>query len=65
MYQFWPSIITDAGGFIMHANVMLSGIWKVGGLHTSEAIAVLMCFTIILCETPAGDITELLVHVCV
>jgi len=49
----------------MHANVMLSGIWKVGGLHTSEAIAVLMCFTIIQCETPAGDITELLVHVCV
>ena len=24
MYQFWPSIITDARGSIMHANVALS-----------------------------------------
>ncbi len=65
MYQFWPSIITDARGSIMHANVTLSGIWKVGRLHTPEAIAVRMCFTIIQFETPADDITELLVHVCV
>ena len=31
---------------IMHANVTVSGTWKVGRLHTPEAIAVRMRFTI-------------------